>query len=226
MKRTLLALALAAIAAPLFASDGYKLVARVNGREITNADLDTSVGPRARRSCRRSTRSGGKKAFLENYVAKKLVVQDAVKSGFAAKIGSCRKTSTRRRSRRCSTATSAKCWRRRSSPRKRCGRCMTRSAASSAYPEQAHISIIRALKKESPEAAARNAVEGDGRGLLRPHGARGAGRSRTNCPRRWRRSSPKSPGAFPTIPRRPPAATSDSSRCTRSSRRSRTPRAR
>ena len=41
MKRTLLALALAAFAVPLFAqSDADKLIARVNGKEITNRDLN------------------------------------------------------------------------------------------------------------------------------------------------------------------------------------------
>src|SRR5687768_12915577 len=87
MKQTLLALALAAIAAPLFASDSYKLVARVNGREITNADLNTLWDRVPEKLQEQYKKAGGKKAFLENYVAKKLVVQDAVKSGFAAKVG-------------------------------------------------------------------------------------------------------------------------------------------
>ena len=88
MKRTLLALALAAIAAPLFASDEYKLVARVNGREITNADVDALWDKVPAQLQAQYQKAGGKKAFLENYIiAKKLVVQDAVESGFAAKIG-------------------------------------------------------------------------------------------------------------------------------------------
>lgn len=89
MKRTLLALALATVAAaPLFAqTDGDKLIARVNGREITNRDLEAIWGRLSDQMQAQYGKAGGKKAFLENYVAKKLVVQDAIRSGFAAKIG-------------------------------------------------------------------------------------------------------------------------------------------
>jgi len=89
MKTTLLALALTAVAATsLFAqNDGDKLIARVNGREITNRDLDLVWDRVPVEMQAQYAKVGGKKGFLENYIAKQLVVQDAVKSGFAAKIG-------------------------------------------------------------------------------------------------------------------------------------------
>lgn len=87
MKRTLLALALAAVAAPLFASDAHKLVARVNGREITNADLDAQWDRVPAELKQQYMKNGGKKVFLDNYVSKKLIVQDAIKSGFAKQAG-------------------------------------------------------------------------------------------------------------------------------------------
>jgi parvulin-like peptidyl-prolyl isomerase len=88
MKRTLLALALLATAAPTFAqSNADKLVARVNGEEITNRELDAVWGRVPQNVQAQYAKVGGKEAFLKNYVAKHLLVQDAVKSGFAAKIG-------------------------------------------------------------------------------------------------------------------------------------------
>jgi parvulin-like peptidyl-prolyl isomerase len=88
MKRTLLALALLATAAPMLAqSDADKLVARVNGEEITNRDLN-NVWDRVPKNVQAQyAKAGGKEAFLKNYVAKHLLIQDAVKSGFAAKVG-------------------------------------------------------------------------------------------------------------------------------------------
>ena len=87
MKRTLLVLALAAVAVPLFASDSYKLIARVNGREITNADLDAQWERVPAKLQAEYLKNGGKAAFLDNYISKKLMVMDAVSSGFAKKIG-------------------------------------------------------------------------------------------------------------------------------------------
>ena len=88
MKRTLVALALAA-AAPLFAqSDADKLVARVNGEEITRGQLDAQWDRVPRNFREQYDDVGGKKAFLENYlIGKRLVVQEALRSGFAAKVG-------------------------------------------------------------------------------------------------------------------------------------------
>lgn len=88
MKRTLLALALALVAAPLFAqSDADKLIARVNGKEITNRDLNAIWDRLTPEIQQQYAKVGGKKVFLENYVAKQLVIQDAIRSGFAAKAG-------------------------------------------------------------------------------------------------------------------------------------------
>jgi parvulin-like peptidyl-prolyl isomerase len=87
MKRTLLALALAAVAVPLFASDSFKLIARVNGREITNADLDAQWERVPAKLQAEYLKNGGKAAFLDNYISKQLMVMDAVASGFAKKIG-------------------------------------------------------------------------------------------------------------------------------------------
>lgn len=89
MKRTLLALALAAVATvPLAAqTDGDKLIARINGEEITNRDLEEMWNRVPSEVQAQYLKVGGKRAFLENYVAKHLMVQDAVRSGFAAKIG-------------------------------------------------------------------------------------------------------------------------------------------
>jgi parvulin-like peptidyl-prolyl isomerase len=87
MKRTLLALALAA-ATPLFAqTDAHKLVARVNGEEITRGELD-ALWDRVPKNFRdQYANVGGKKTFLENYIGKRLLVQEALRTGFAAKVG-------------------------------------------------------------------------------------------------------------------------------------------
>lgn len=152
MKRTLLALALAAIAAPLFASDSYKLVARVNGREITNADLDSLWDRVPEKLQEQYAKSGGKKAFLLNYVAKKLVVQDAVKSGFAAKIGAPDDLDAAAESalfdRYVREVLAAPII-----TEEVMKKVYDEKRNDFAYPEQARLSIIRALKKESPESA-------------------------------------------------------------------------
>ncbi|HVG25846.1 MAG TPA: peptidylprolyl isomerase [Thermoanaerobaculia bacterium] len=89
MKRTLLALALAATAALSLAAqtDDDKLVARVNGKEITNRDLNAEWSRLTPQLQEQYMKSGGKRVFLENYLSKYVVVQEAVRSGFAAKAG-------------------------------------------------------------------------------------------------------------------------------------------
>ncbi|OHE87427.1 MAG: hypothetical protein A3G75_15960 [Verrucomicrobia bacterium RIFCSPLOWO2_12_FULL_64_8] len=88
MKRTLVALALAAAAPLLAQSDADKLVARVNGEEITRGQLDAQWDRVPRNFREQYEDVGGKKAFLENYlIGKRLVVQEALRSGFAAKVG-------------------------------------------------------------------------------------------------------------------------------------------
>jgi parvulin-like peptidyl-prolyl isomerase len=152
MKRALLALALAAAAVPMFASDAHKLVARVNGREITNADIDAIWDRVPAEIQAQYLKNGGKKAFLQNYIAKKLIVQDAVKSGFAAKIGAPADLTPAAESalfdRYVREVVAAS--------------IVTEDEMKKVYaehrsefnaPEQAHISVIRALKKANPEAA-------------------------------------------------------------------------
>lgn len=89
MKRTLLALALATAATtPLTAqSDADKLVARVNGREFTNAHVQALWDAVPANLQDQYLRVGGKKVFFENYLAKYLIIQEAHKSGFAEQIG-------------------------------------------------------------------------------------------------------------------------------------------
>lgn len=152
MKRTLLALAFAAIAAPLFASDSYKLVARVNGREITNGDV-AALWDRVPAELQAQYRkNGGKRAFLENYVQKTLVVQDAVKSGFAAKIGVADELDPAAESalfdRYVREVVAAQFI---TEAEMRKVYAENRSQFNS--PEQARLSIIRTLKKDSPDAA-------------------------------------------------------------------------
>jgi len=67
-------------------TDADKLVARVNGKEITNRDLDAQWARISPKVQEQYLKLGGKKVFLDNYIAKYLLVQEAVRSGFAAKI--------------------------------------------------------------------------------------------------------------------------------------------
>ena len=88
MKRTLLALALAAFALPLAAqSDADKLIARVNGKEITNRDLNEIWDRLTPEVQKQYEKVGGKKVFLDNYLSKQVIVQEALRSGFAEKAG-------------------------------------------------------------------------------------------------------------------------------------------
>jgi len=87
MKRTLLALALTAAALPVLAqTDDDRLVARVNGKEITNRDLNAQWSRIAPSVQEQYKQVGGKHVFLDNYISKYLLVQEAVRSGFAAKV--------------------------------------------------------------------------------------------------------------------------------------------
>lgn len=91
MKRTIIAgltLALAAslgaqTAAPATApAPGDKIVATVNGEVITRAKLDHLYDRMGAQMKAQYEKSGGKMAFLENYLRKRLVIQEALKSGF------------------------------------------------------------------------------------------------------------------------------------------------
>jgi parvulin-like peptidyl-prolyl isomerase len=88
MKRTLLAFALFA-ALPLAAqTDADKLVARINGEELTNRNVDELWNRLSDDMQNRYKKNGGGKlGFLQNHVAKHLLVQEAIRSGYAAQIG-------------------------------------------------------------------------------------------------------------------------------------------
>lgn len=87
MKRLLLTFAFAAAALPaLSQTDDDKIVARVNGKELTNHDLNVQWDRIAPEMQEQYRQVGGKKAFLQNYISKYLLVQEAVRSGFAAKV--------------------------------------------------------------------------------------------------------------------------------------------
>ena len=157
MKRTLLALAFAAAALPLLAqTDDDKLVARVNGKEITNRDLDAQWSRIAPNVQEQYMQVGGKRVFLDNYVSKYLLVQEAVRSGFAAKVNAPADLDP--------TAEAALFDR--YVREVLAAPLITEEMMKDAYtqhsdqfrvPEQAQLRIIRALKGEDPEAA-RNKV--------------------------------------------------------------------
>ena len=154
MKRTLLALALTAVAAaPLQAqTDGDKLIARVNGTEITNRDLDAVWDRIPVEVQAQYAKVGGKKGFLENYIEKQLIVQDAVNTGFAAKIGAPDELTPAEESalfnryvREVLAATLITDEEIRKAYEERRGEFAT--------PEQARLRVIRALKGDNPAAA-------------------------------------------------------------------------
>lgn len=73
--------AVAQPAAPARAED-QKIVAVINGDVITRTQLDALYNNMAPQMRAQYERAGGKMAFLDNYVAKRLLVQEAMKSGF------------------------------------------------------------------------------------------------------------------------------------------------
>lgn len=93
MKRTFLSIALLAVAGPAFsqqpaAGGGGTIVAIVNDDAITRERFDgiwSRLHPKLREQYERN--AGGRTGFLENYVGKVLVVQEAHRSGFAADPG-------------------------------------------------------------------------------------------------------------------------------------------
>jgi peptidyl-prolyl cis-trans isomerase C len=68
-------------AAPAPAED-QKTVAVINGEVITRAKLDSLYNNMTPQMRAQYERTGGKMAFLDNYVAKRLLLQEAAKSGF------------------------------------------------------------------------------------------------------------------------------------------------
>jgi peptidyl-prolyl cis-trans isomerase C len=67
---------------PAPAEPPAKTAAVVNGEIITAEKLDTLYNNLAPQMRAQYDKSGGKKAFLDNYVAKRLLIQEAMKSGF------------------------------------------------------------------------------------------------------------------------------------------------
>ena len=133
-------------------TDADKLVARVNGKEITNRDLDAQWARISPKVQEQYLKLGGKKVFLDNYIAKYLLVQEAVRSGFAAKIKAPKDLDPIAESalfdRYVREVLAAP--------------LITEEMMRDAYtqhsdqfrvPEQASLRIIRALKGENPEAA-------------------------------------------------------------------------
>jgi peptidyl-prolyl cis-trans isomerase C len=154
MKRTLLALALAAFAVPLFAqSDADKLIARVNGEEITNRDLNEIWDRLTPEVQKQYEKVGGKKVFLDNFLSKQVIVQEAIRSGFAAKAGmpvdeldAPTQSALFDRYVREVIAVDVV-------PEEEMRKLYQERRSEFATPEQAKLRIIRALKKSSPEEA-------------------------------------------------------------------------
>ena len=78
---TILLAAVTAVAQPA-QTDADKVVAVVNGETITKSKLDALYANMSAEMRSQYDRSGGKMAFLDNYVAKRLLIQEAMKSGF------------------------------------------------------------------------------------------------------------------------------------------------
>lgn len=92
MKQTILVAALLVAASAVAqstaatkAADGQKIVAVVNGETVTKAKLDSLYNNMGAQMRAQYEKSGGKMAFLDNYVSKKLMLQEAIKSGFDRK---------------------------------------------------------------------------------------------------------------------------------------------
>lgn len=66
-------------------ADAAKPVAIVNGETITKGWLDTIYAAMAPQMRRQYDENGGKGAFLDNYIRKRLLLQEAMKSGFDKK---------------------------------------------------------------------------------------------------------------------------------------------
>jgi len=103
MKRTLLLLSLAVLALPLVAQEkpaasapsvattaaasptSDPIVASINGETITASKLDSMYARLAPAMREQYNATGGKAGFLDNYLRKRLLVQEALKAGFDKK---------------------------------------------------------------------------------------------------------------------------------------------
>lgn len=75
-------ISIAAFAQTAAPAEDQKTVAVINGDVITRAKLDALYNNMTPQMRAQYERSGGKMAFLDNYVAKRLLLQEAAKSGF------------------------------------------------------------------------------------------------------------------------------------------------
>lgn len=86
MKRFTIALFFAAAALPLLAqqaaNSGDKIVATLNGETITQSQLDRMYNGLSVQMRGQYDQAGGKQKFLEVYLGKRLLVQEAMKQGF------------------------------------------------------------------------------------------------------------------------------------------------
>src|SRR5262245_4902077 len=87
MKRLIVLLPVAALALPLAAQQpapapSPKQVAVVNGEVVTADKLDQMWNNMGVQMRDQYDKAGGKSAFLENYLRKRLIIQEAIKSGF------------------------------------------------------------------------------------------------------------------------------------------------
>ena len=73
---------LAAVSAPAQQNEAPKPVAVVNGETITAQKLDQLYDRMGAQMRQQYEKAGGKPAFLDNYIKKRLLVQEALKAGF------------------------------------------------------------------------------------------------------------------------------------------------
>lgn len=82
MKRFIATLMIVAAGAAAQTPDQEKIVAVINSETITRAKLDQLYNGLSAQTRAQFDRAGGKMAFLDSYVAKRLLIQEAMKSGF------------------------------------------------------------------------------------------------------------------------------------------------
>ena len=85
MKRFTTLMFTLAMALPLAAQDAPKPVATINGEVVTAEKLDALWARLGTQMREQYAKNGGKAAFLDNYLRKRLVVQEALKAGFDKK---------------------------------------------------------------------------------------------------------------------------------------------
>lgn len=67
---------------PVASATAPKIVASVNGEVITEEQLDRMYARLGTQMREQYNKNGGKQSYLENYLRKRLLVQEAIKSGF------------------------------------------------------------------------------------------------------------------------------------------------